>query len=308
MTKNNKEAMSKVLNVKSVNDYARYVGAEVLHPLVAVVHYDELERCRHSLNHYQVYGIILMQESTYTLSYGQGHYRFSSGSLMCVAPGQTGGVTDNGEIIHIKGWMLLFAPELLQGTDLARRMGDYHFFSYYENESLHATAAQVETIENCMSMLRQELRHGSDSERLRRVVVAYLQLILEYCASFYECQFKDFSQSQNDLLKRFDSLLHGFYDKGLQHTMGLPSVRYCARELCLSPGYFGDLVRQNTGETAIAFIHRHVMGLASHLLLSGQSVTQTAYSLGFDYPQHFTRMFKKHFGLTPTQYVSRRSS
>ena len=101
--------MKQSLNVESVNDYARYVGAEELHPLVSIIHYDELEHCRHSLNNYQVYGVFLLQESPYTITYGQGHYSHSSGSLLCVAPGQTGGVSDNGEIIHIKGWVLLFS-------------------------------------------------------------------------------------------------------------------------------------------------------------------------------------------------------
>ena len=295
--------MKQSLNVESVNDYARYVGAEELHPLVSIIHYDELEHCRHSFNNYQVYGVFLLQESPYTITYGQGHYNHSSGSLLCVAPGQTGGVSDNGETIHIKGWVLLFSPELLYGTDLGRRIDDYHFFSYYESESLHPTPDEQRTIEVCFKMIRNELRSKPDSEHLRRIIIAYLELILEYCLAFYERQFKAETTIDNDLLKRFDALLHRYYNEGRQHKLGLPTVRYCAQELFLSPNYFGDLIRQASGETATSIIRNFVMQRATALLHDGKTITETSDLLGFEYPQHFTRMFKKHYGLTPSEFM-----
>ncbi len=296
--------MNQSLNVVSVNDYARYVGAEVLHPLVSVVHYDELEHCHHSLNNYQVYGIILIQESPYILTYGQGEYKPSSGSLFCVAPGQTGGMSDSGEIIHIRGWMLLFAPELLYGTELGKRINDYHFFSYYENESLQTTADETRTIEIFFKMIRHELQMRPDGEHLRRIIIAYLELILEYCACFYERQFWTEITANNDLLKRFDALLHTYYAENRQLRLGLPKVHYCAQQLFLSPSYFGDLIRQATGDTATAFIRRHVMQEATRLLHAGKTITETADLLGFEYPHHFTRQFKKYFGITPSKYAS----
>lgn len=298
--------MKQCLKVESVNDYARYVGAEVLHPLVSVIHYDELEQCRHSLNNYQVYGIILMQESPYTLTYGQGEYRPTSGSLLCVAPGQMGGMSDNGEIIHIHGWMLLFAPELLYGTELGKRIDDYHFFSYYESEALHTTPDETRTIEVGLKMIRHELQTRPDGEHLRRIITAYLELILEYCSCFYERQFKTETTTDNDLLKRFDALLHTYYAENRQQRLGLPTVHYCAQQLFLSPNYFGDLIRQATGDTATMFIRNHVMQQAIRLLCAGKSITEAADLLGYEYPQHFTRMFKKHFGESPRQYVNRK--
>ena len=297
--------MKQSLNVESVNDYARYVGAPELHPLVSVIHYDELEHCRHSLNNYQVYGVILLQESPYTLTYGLGQYKHHSGSLLCVAPGQTGGMTDNGETIHIKGWMLLFSPELLHGTDLGRRIGNYHFFSYYESESLHTTPDEQRTMEICFKMIRKELLTNSDNEHLRRIVIAYLELILEYCSVFYERQFKIETATDNDLLKRFDKLLIQYFSEGRQHTLGLPTVRYCAQELFLSPNYFGDLVRQATGETATTIIRNFVMQKATAYLHDGNTVTETSDLLGFEYPQHFTRLFKRHFGLSPSKFLKK---
>ena len=297
--------MEKILKVHNVNDYARYIGAQELHPLVSVIHYDELEHCRHSLNNYQVYGVILLQESPYTLSYGQGQYRFSSGSLLCVAPGQTGGQTDNGETIHIKGWMLLFSPELLYGTDLARRMDDYHFFSYYENESLHTTPDEQRTIEICFKMIRRELQSKPDSKHLRRIIIAYLELILEYCSVFYERQFKTEVTADNDLLKHFNTLLHNYYREGRQLKLGLPTVGYCAQELFLSPNYFGDLIRQATGETATAIIRNFVMQRAVAHLHEGKTISETSDLLGFEYPQHFSRAFKKHYGVPPSGFLKK---
>ena len=276
--------MKQSLNVESVNDYARYVGAEVLHPLVSIIHYDELEHCRHSFNNYQVYGVFLLQESPYTITYGQGHYNHSSGSLLCVAPGQTGGVSDNGETIHIKGWVLMFSPELLHGTELGRRIDDYHFFSYYESESLHPTPEEQRTIEVCFKMIRNELRSKPDNEHLRRIIIAYLELILEYCAVFYERQFKSETTADNDLLKRFDDLLKRYYSEGRQRKFGLPTVRYCAQELFLSPNYFGDLIRQASGETATAIIRNFVMQKATAYFMMAKPSARPPTSLASNIP------------------------
>ena len=212
-------------------------------------------------------------------------------------------MSDNGEIIHIKGWVLLFSPELLHGTDLGRRIDNYHFFSYYESESLHPTPEEQRTIEVCFKMIRNELRSKPDNEHLRRIIIAYLELILEYCAGFYERQFKTEITADNDLLKRFDDLLKHYYSEGRQRKLGLPTVRYCAQELFLSPNYFGDLIRQATGETATAIIRNFVMQRATAYLHDGKTISETSELLGFEYPQHFTRVFKKHFGLTPSEFL-----
>ena len=227
--------MEKILQVNSPNDYARYVGAEQLHDDICVVHYDELDACRHALCNYGVYGLFLVEESPYTIRYGQGQYRFSSGSLMCVAPGQMGGVTDNGEIIHIRGWVLMFSPQLLAGTALEKHIGDYHFFSYYDSEALQMLPDEQRTLAMCLKMIRHELQTHADDPRLKNIVVTYLQLILEYSARFYNRQFQTEVQSQtNDLLIRFDTLLKNYYDQQLYRVHGLPTVRSCAQELFLS--------------------------------------------------------------------------
>lgn len=296
--------MEKILRVHNVNDYARYIGAPVLHPLVSVIHYDELEHCRHSLNNYDVFGIFIGDETLENLTYGLTTYDLHRHALMCVAPGQIGGKADTGEEIHTKGWALLFDPELLHGTDLERRMPSYTYFSYNTNEALLMTAEQRLTIVNLLEALRKEL--AQTDGHTQHIITAYLQLILEHIARYYARQLSQQIQSSSDLLTRFEDLLKRYYDKGLQLTHGLPTVRYCAQELFLSTNYFGDLIRQMTDDTASNIIRRFVMSQAQKLLISGMSITSTANQLGFEYPQHFTRMFKKHFGESPSQYVKRK--
>lgn len=297
--------MKKILKVHNVNDYAQYIGAPMLHPLVSVIHYDELEHCRHSLNNYDVYGIFIGDETLEKLTYGLTTYDLHRHALMCVAPGQIGGKADTGEEIQTKGWALLFDPELLNGTDLERRMPSFTYFSYNTNEALLMTAEQRSTIVKMMEAVRKELLESGD-ENTRHIVVAYLTLILEYIARYYASQLSLQTKSSSDLLTRFENLLNRYYAEGMQQAHGLPTVKYCAQELFLSTNYFGDLIRKMTDDTASNVIRRFVMQRAQQLLISGTSITATAEQLGFDYPQHFTRMFKKHFGKSPSQYLKHR--
>ena len=299
--------MEKILRVHHVNDYARYIGAPELHPLVSVIHYDELEHCRHSLNNYDVYGMFIGDEELEDLSYGQLQYVLHRHALMCVAPGQIGGKTDMGEEIHTKGWALLFDTELLRNTELGRRMADYHFFSYTTSEALLLTVEQRQSIVTLLDAIRKELLHDEDSHTLR-IVTSQIEQVLELVARYYALQLSTSAISTNsDLLPRFEHLLRNYYDEGLQQQLGLPTVKYCAQQLFLSPNYFGDLIRELTGDSAPSHIRRFIMQRAQQLLIGGATISETAESLGFDYPQHFTRQFKKHFGVTPSDFIRKRS-
>ena len=299
--------MEKILRVHHVNDYARYIGALELHPLVSVIHYDELEHCRHSLNNYDVYGMFIGDEELEDLSYGQLQYVLHRHALMCVAPGQIGGKTDMGEEIHTKGWALLFDTELLRNTELGRRMADYHFFSYTTSEALLLTVEQRQSIVTLLDEIRKELLRDEDNHTLR-IVTSQIEQVLELVARYYALQLSTSATSTNsDLLPRFEHLLRNYYDEGLQQQLGLPTVKYCAQQLFLSPNYFGDLIRELTGNSATSHIRRFIMQRAQQLLIGGATISETAESLGFDYPQHFTRQFKKHFGVTPSDFIRKRS-
>ena len=298
--------MEKILKVHSVNDYARYIGAPELHPLVSVIHYDELEHCRHSLNNYDVFGIFIGDETLDELKYGLQSYTLHRHALMCVSPGQIGGKTDMGEEIQTKGWALLFDPALLSGTELARHLPSYTYFSYNISEALLMSDEQRQIIVTLLEAIRTELQLADVDSHQRHILVHLIGLILEYIARFYEQQLSTKTKESDDLLLRFETLLHHYYDQQLYRQHGLPTVRYCAQKLFLSPNYFGDLIRQMTGDNASSATRRFVMQRAQHLLTAGHTIAETAEMLGFDYPQHFTRMFKRHFGISPREYQKKR--
>ena len=294
--------MKKILRVDSPNDYARYVNAPVLHPLVSIISYDEVSPFRHSLNNYGVYGLFIQRQFPYILSYGMKTLQTSDASIIAVEPGQIGGLEDNGEHISLSGWVLLWSPELLHGSDLEHQIDRYQFFSYFFADSLRMEPDEWTCITQLVSQMRQELQAHKDSPSLRKILLAYLRLILEYCNRIYLRQLSDGDQGEVDLLKRFHNLLRTYFRENRQRSHGLPTVAYCASELAYSPRYFGDLVHKATGGTAIGYIHHYVINQAKSLLMQGRNISETSRLLGFDFPHHFTRLFKRVTGLTPSEY------
>ena len=298
-------AMKKILKVDSPNDYARFVEAPVLHPLVSIIHYDELAPFRHSLNNYGVYGLFIQRQFPRILSYGMKMLQVSDASIIAVEPGQIGGLEDNGERISLSGWVLLWSPELLHGTELERQIARYQYFSYFFTDSLRMEPDEWLCITQLVAQMRGELMAHEDSPSLRDILLGYLRLILEYCNRIYLRQLSDEDKSGNDLLKRFHNLLQQYFRENRQLLRGLPTVAYCASELAYSPRYFGDIVHKASGGTAIGYIHGYVINQAKSLLMQGHNIGETSHLLGFDYPHHFTRLFKKVTGLTPSEFLGK---
>ena len=297
--------MKNILKVDSPNDYARFVEAPVLHPLVSIVHYDELRPFRHSLNNYGVYGLFIQRQFPDNLSYGMRKVQVSDGSIIAVEPGQIGGVEDNGERISLSGWVLMWSPELLHGSELERQIDRYQFFSYFFDSSLRMEPDEWLFITQLVAQMRQELLAHEDSPSLRNILLGYLHLILEYCNRIYQRQISEEDKGEADLLKRFHNLLQTYFRENRQLMNGLPTVAWCASELAYSPRYFGDIVRQTTGGTAIGYIHNYIINQAKSLLMQGHNISETSRLLGFDYPHHFTRLFKRITGLTPSEFLGK---
>ena len=291
------------LYINEANDYAQDIGAPVYHPHVSVIHYDEVGEIRHTLNRINCYGIFLQKEFPEGLTYGMGTYHDGDGSLMAYSPGQIGGKLDDGTLRQYHGWVLLFDNEYIQGTAIEQKLCDYQFFSYHSNEALFLTPDEKDTLSQLMANLRKELEEQSQSFGHEDIVKNYILIILDYCNRFYFRQFKEMSSEGSDILARFQQLLNDYYASGKQKSNGLPSVKYCAGELCLSPGYFGDIIRGALGESPKDYIRGFVIMRAKNLILSGMSIAQTGEELGFEYPQHFTRMFKNTTGQTPRQFL-----
>ena len=299
-------SMKNTISVSDPNVYARHVHAPVLHPLVSVIHYDEVSPIRSSLNRYGVYGLFIQRNFPKNLTYGMKMFDVPDGSIIAVEPGQIGGKEDNGEEIYINGWVLLFSPELLHGTDLETRMKDYHFFSYFATETLKMEPSEWGRITQLLTQMRHELQEKTDSPTLRSVILGYIRLILEYCQRIYLRQLSREDKASSDLLKRFHQLLREYYLDGRQLDHGVPSVQYCAGELAYSARYLGDVIHKATGGTAIGYIHSFVIEQGKNLLMNGHNINETAHLLGFEFPQHFTRLFKRTTGMTPSEFLGKK--
>ena len=297
--------MKNILHVSDPNVYASFLNAPVLHPLVSVIHYDEVSPIRSSMNRYGVYGLFVQKNFPKNLTYGMKMFDAEEGSIIAVEPGQIGGKEDDGERIFISGWVLMFSPELLHGTDLESRMKDYHFFSYFATETLKMEPSEWGRITQLLSQMRHELQENSDSAVLRSVILGYIRLVLEYCNRIYLRQLSKEDKSSSDILKRFHNLLREYYLDGRQLDYGVPSVQYCADQLAYSARYLGDVIHKATGGTAISYIHSFVIEQGKNLLMNGHNINETAHLLGFDYPHHFTRLFRKVTGITPTEFLGK---
>ena len=195
--------MKNILSVSDPNVYARFLGAPVLHPLVNVIHYDEVSPIHSSLNRYGVYGLFIQRNFPKNLTYGMKMFDVPDGSIIAVEPGQIGGREDDGETIYISGWVLMFSPELLHGTDLEPRMKEYPFFSYFATETLKMEPSEWGRITQLLTQLRHELQENADSPALRAVILGYIRVILEYCQRIYLRQLSKEDKGSSDLLKRW---------------------------------------------------------------------------------------------------------
>lgn len=294
--------MPKILKVNTPSDYSRYLGHTDRHPLVSVIEYSRISPIRHSLNSYGVYGIFLQDNNNLDLVYGCGKYDYKDGSLICVAPGQIGGKEDNGEFVSIGGWAMLFHPDLLRGTSLQDEIKKYSFFDYRIKEALHMNNVEHRTIVSIFHKMEEEIdRPGDDFQN--DVLVGYISLLLKFCNRFYNRQFMTRKLTNADILTKFEELLRMYYADNRQTTEGIPTVNFCAEQLCMSPSYFSDLIKKTTGENASSIIRQFVVRHIKNELASGLSVSEVAYISGFEYPQHLSRMFKKATGMTPKEYL-----
>lgn len=297
--------MAKILKVNKTSDYSSYLGVIDWHPLITVIDYAEISPIRHSLNSYGVYGLFLQNDNNLDLMYGCGKYDYKDGSLICVAPGQIGGKEDNGERVKIGGWALLFHPDLIRGTTLGREIKSYSFFDYSVNEALHTNEQEYATLVSLLRQIKVETEAVRDTVQ-DQILVGYISLLLKYCQRFYNRQFMTRKLVNNDILIRFDEFLNDYFAQGRQTAEGLPSVSVCAEHLCMSPNYFSDLIKKMTGESPGRHIRHFIIRLIKSELATGLTVAEAAYKLGFDYPAHLTRLFKKETGQTPTAYIRSR--
>ena len=287
--------------INTIQDFNDYQGVETLHPLVSVVHVENTEHIKECMMHYGLYAIYLKENKGCKLSYGRTPYDFDEMTVTSFAPGQVVKVEPNPDVPFAKFTALVFHPDLLNRTALGRQISRYEFFGYASTEALHLSAQEVEVFRGVLTMIEQELHRAID-KHTRELIVSNIELLLNYCLRFYDRQFITREEINHSVVKKFIELLDDYIATKAMRD-GLPTVAYFADKCCLSSGYFGNLVRVETGSTAKDIISDHLLAHAKQLLNDeALTVTMISQHLGFEYPQHFVRFFKSHTGKTPSAY------
>ncbi len=294
--------MDNMKRFETINDYNVFNNNETLHPLVSVVDLSKADPRQGSKMYFGFYTIFLKDVKCGDLVYGRHTYDYQEGTLVFLAPGQVAGLNSNGETYQPKGYALVFDADLIHGTPLGKHIQDYTFFSYQFNEALHLSERERKIVLDCFSKIEYELEHAIDKHS-KTLIVDNIELFLNYCARFYDRQFITRDNVHKGILGKFENLLNQYFTTDKPQTIGIPSVAYCAGELNLSPGYFGDLVKKETGKTAQEYIQSKVIDVAKERIFDhDKSVSEIAFELGFKYPQHFTRLFKQRVGQSPNEY------
>ena len=287
--------------INTIQDFNDYQGVETFHPLVSVVHVENTEHIKECMMHYGLYAIYLKDNKGCKLSYGRTPYDFDEMTVTSFAPGQVVKVEPNPDVPFAKFTALVFHPDILNRTALGRQINRYEFFGYSSTEALHLSAQEVEVFQGVIAMIEQELHRAID-KHTRELIVSNIELLLNYCLRFYDRQFITREEINHTVVRKFIKLLDDYIStKALRD--GLPTVAYFADKCCLSNGYFGNLVRVETGRTAKDIIADHVLAYAKQLLNDeALTITMISNRLGFEYPQHFVRFFKSHTGKTPSAF------
>ena len=274
------------------------------HPLVSLIDVSKIEIPEAHVGQKISLGLytIGMKDKTCGLQYGRNTYDFNEGVLFFSAPNQVQSVAQAQKRNEIRGWMLYFHSDLIRNTVLGKTIDTYKFFSYDVHEALHLSESEQKTITDCVNLIGEEISERIDSHS-QTVISSSLELLLNLSRRYYERQFNTRSAQHSDVLSQFQSLLKGYYEKGLFVEKGIPLVEYFAEKVHLSSNYLSDLLKKETGSNAKDQINQFIIEKAKTLLLSEpDSVSGIAYTLGFNYPHYFSRMFKSKTGMTPQEY------
>lgn len=299
--------MKNFLVINTVADYLKLRGQEVLHPLVGLVDFKDVnEENKVVKGHigisFNCYAIFLKDAKGCKMKYGGKDYDYDEGTIVFIGPGQHIELTKYDANYKPKGYALIFDADILLRTELFRKINRYTFFSYSVNEALHLSARERKVLLSLLDKIEFELEQNLDKHS-KNLIVSNIELFLDYCTRFYDRQFLTRETENQSSLGRFQILLNSYFSSDKPQKLGLPSVGYFAEQLHLSANYFGDLVKKETGKTAKELIQEKLVEMAKEKIFDpNKSVSEIAYELGFKYPQHFSRLFKKQVGYSPTQF------
>ncbi|KAI9452843.1 transcriptional regulator, AraC family [Russula earlei] len=300
--------MSEFIHLKTIPDLFRFfqLSDPVRHPLVAIVDFGKVND--HVTSAVGVsadfYTIMFKHYCNNHIKYGRKAVDFQNGSLICMAPNQVMEMDTDSEASANEGWGLFFHPDLIRSLSLNDKMKEYSFFSYEVSEALHLSDKEKQVLYDCVLKIGAELRENID-QHSQAIIVSTIELLLNYCTRFYGRQFITRKSSNNGVVVQIEKVLRAYFRDQQINEKGLPTVKYLAEQVHLSPGYLGDLLKKETGKNAQDHIHFYLIEEAKNILVNtNQSVGEIAYSLGFEYPQYFNKLFKQKTGKTPIEFRS----
>ena len=296
--------MSKIYNIKSISEAHRLLGVDKpTHPLISV--------CRHTPNmnlnitdykvSFGMYIISLKSDIKGSINYGRNSYDFEEGTLLFIAPEQVMSVTEN-PTVDLKGWTLFIHPDLIRKSELSDKINQYSYFDYNANEAVHISEKEKHYLTDIVHKIESEINQNIDKHS-QNLILHNIESILKYSERFYDRQFLTRTNHNKDFVTQFEKYLRKYFNSEELVLKGIPSVTQCGNALNMSGHYLSDLLKIETGKTAKEHIHLKLIDIAkTKLLNSSVSVKSLAYDLGFEYPQHFSKLFKTKTGISPTEY------
>ena len=298
------------LNFKNITEFTQSQNLpEPENPLFYVGHKElkanEIEDCVTSNEEVsytnQFYFISLKNIISGELIYGRTKYDCSIGTLLFTAPNQT--IIAKEIVVSSESWFIAFHEDFIRGLEIRKQIKNYSFFNYNVNEALHLSPKEEQTIKSIFKNIETEY-HNNQDEFSKEIILTHLEALLKYANRFYKRQFLNRQEINKALLTRLKNVLDAYFDSNQFEEKGIPTVDWLAKELCVSYKYMNDTIKAETGKTAVDQINLYLIEEAKNLLLApNASISGTAYKLGFEYPQYFSRLFKKKTGVSPREYI-----
>ena len=287
-------------HVKSIAETYRFLGlGDPVHPLIAIFRkWEDVDFSNTTLTS-DLYLISLKGSIAGSFGYGRNSYDFEEGTMTFLAPNQSTQFNKSENAPTEEGsWTIIFHPDLLLGSELHSKIKEYSFFDYDINEGLHLSQKEKKILGDIVGSIENELQQNIDRHS-QKLMQSNLETLLTYCLRFYERQFYTRTNFNKGIVSKFNRFLKQYFDR----EKGIPTVAICGSELNMSANYLSDLLKIETGKSAKDHIHDYIIEEAKNLLLiSNNNVSEIAYSLGFNYPQHFSKLFKKKTGMSPSEY------
>ena len=295
------------LRIKTISEYHQFMGLpKPQHPLISVVNFELIKQLPYDKTISMVfdfYSISLKRNFNGKMKYGQQEYDFDEGIMFFISPGQVFGIeVSKDEVLRHSGWMLLVHPDFLWNTPLAKTLKQYKYFDYSVHEALFLSEKEENTLIGIMQNIEQEY-HSNIDKFSQNVMIAQLELLLNYADRFYHRQFITRKITNHKILNRLENLLREYFSGDDLATKGMPTVQYIAEALNISPNYLSSLLKVLTGQSAQQHIHNKLIEKAKEQLsTTGLSVSEIAYELGFEHPQSFSKLFKTKTNFSPLEF------